>query len=217
MATEKILTRDFILSFFAQFAFSSVFCILFCPIRLLFGFLYSHPYVSDLSFGQRISRGRDWSSHRSLERLLFNPEAFCWKSPFKNSRKEIHDHRCYLVCLLLLCLSLCDAFLASFYCPHFAWDRLGFLLNCLFHIDRQHQPRSPPRTESKLLLSGYQFCFCSCPLLWDASHQPIQFQHPLSGLYRLIPMLPIHHHSVESMVNPSIREPDDKETTSFKS
>jgi len=28
MATQKILTRDFVLSFFAQFAFSSVFCIL---------------------------------------------------------------------------------------------------------------------------------------------------------------------------------------------
>ena len=79
--TQKILTRDFVLAFFAQFAFLSVFYLL-------------YSYSPNLSFEIGIYEDRDWCSHWNLLFLLIGFKAFCCKRPFKGSRKNIYDCWC---------------------------------------------------------------------------------------------------------------------------
>ena len=127
MATKKILTRDFVLSFFAQFTFSSVFSILIPTIPIYL----SRMGAKEAEIGVLVGA-------LSVSSLVLRP--LVGRALLKIPERRFMIVGTLFYTSVLHCLSLCTSFLAPFGCKGLSGDRIGLLLNCLFHIGRQYYP-----------------------------------------------------------------------------
>ena len=158
--TPKILTRDFVLVFFAQFAFTSVFHILIPTLPIYLSRLGSTEAEIGVLIGIFF-----------FSSLVLRP--FVGRALLKIPRKKLYDRWCPPLCPHFRCLSFRSPFLASFDREDLSRNWIRILPYCLIYIDRQYQLRGPSGAKPQLFLSGHQPLRCLSSFPRNVPYQPL--------------------------------------------
>jgi MFS family permease len=157
---RKILTRDFILVFFAQFVLAFVTHILTPTLPIYLSRLGSTTVEIGFLIGIF-----------SVSSLVFRP--LIGRALIKISEKKFMIAGALLSTLSSVAYLLAPPLLASFYGKGLSRDWLRILQYRLLHIDYQYQPRGPSGTKSQLLLTGPQCRFSPGSFLRNVPDQPL--------------------------------------------
>ncbi len=157
---KKIFTRDFILGFISQFAFTIAYHVLYPTLPIFL----SRLGASEVDIGVLIGI-------LGVSSLVFRP--FIGRALLKTPEKNFMIAGAILFVLYLRCLSLCPPFLALFHGEDLSRDGAGLFLYSLIYIYLQYQPRSPSGAKPQLLFISHQYFFSHSAFLWNVHYQPI--------------------------------------------
>ena len=190
-AIRKILIRDFILCFFAQFTFTFV----------IFSLIPTLPiYLSRLG-SKEVEIGVLIGSS-AVASLVLRP--FVGRALLKIPEKQLYDRRRPLFCLRFDCLYIRSPFLAFFDGERLTGNWVRPLHDCLVYLDRQNQLRGSYGTKSQLFYLGLHDLRRISPSHGNVANQHLQFHLPLPGLPGFIVMFIIHYSPIGKGTSRSI-------------
>jgi len=177
---SKVLTRDFILLFFAQFTFSFVFQCLIPTLPIYLSRLGSNEVEIGVIIGTFFFCA-----------LVLRP--FVGKALLRTPEKKFMITGSLLYCLIFPHLSFRSAFLASFDCESRSGNWIRILPHGRVHVGCQYQPGDPSWAKHQLFCSGDEHLRCLGSFRRNLPHQPLQFHSPVLGLFRSFVLRTAHY------------------------